>query len=158
MALNVFHKSSRLPFPPGEVYDWHSRPGALQRLSPPWEQIELLESTGGIHDGARAVLEIRIGPAPVTWVAEHRNCIPGRQFSDIQVEGPFARNRACLDMLAAATGAPVVASATATGTSQGAALLAAPAGTGPRAPEPLAPPAPNPAMIAYAAAWADRVG
>ena len=90
MALQVFHKSSRLPSPPGAVYDWHSRPGALQRLSPPWERIELLESTGGIRDGARAVLEVRVGPAPVTWVAEHRNCIPGRQFTDFQVEGPFA--------------------------------------------------------------------
>jgi len=74
------------------------------------------------------------------------------------VEGPFARNRACLDMLAAATGATVVASATATGTSQGAALLAAPAGTVPRAPEPLTSPAPDPAMIGYAAAWRDRAG
>ncbi len=74
------------------------------------------------------------------------------------VEGPFARNRACLDMLAAATGAAVVASATATGTSQGAALLAAPGGTVPRAPEILAPPAPDPAMIAYTATWRDRAG
>lgn len=90
MALHVFHKSSRLPSPPGAVYDWHSRPGAFQRLSPPWEQIQLLEHTGGISDGARAVIEVRVGPAPVTWVAEHRNCIPGRQFTDIQVEGPFA--------------------------------------------------------------------
>ncbi len=74
------------------------------------------------------------------------------------VEGPFARNRACLDMLAAATGAAVVASAAATGTSQGAALLAAPAGTVPRAPEKSTPPAPDPTMVAYAVAWADRAG
>ncbi|MCB1355049.1 MAG: FGGY-family carbohydrate kinase [Maritimibacter sp.] len=75
----------------------------------------------------------------------------------IIVEGPFAHNRACLDMLAAATGAPVVASATATGTSQGAALLAAPPGTAPRAPATGASKAPDPAMVAYAAAWASLV-
>ena len=40
------------------------------------------------------------------------------------VEGPFARNRAFRQMLAAATGAPVHAMKGATGTSQGAALLA----------------------------------
>lgn len=91
MALHVFHQSSRLPWPPGKVYDWHSRPGALQRLSPPWEPVELLEHTGGIGDGARAVLKVHVGPVPVTWVAEHRNCIPGRQFTDVQVKGPFAR-------------------------------------------------------------------
>ncbi len=34
---------------------------------------------------------MHFGPVPVTWVAEHRGHIPGRQFKDIQVEGPFAR-------------------------------------------------------------------
>lgn len=41
----------------------------------------------------------------------------------IVVEGPFARNRLFLRMLAVATGCPVIASKGATGTSQGAALL-----------------------------------
>jgi sugar (pentulose or hexulose) kinase len=45
---------------------------------------------------------------------------------DVVVEGPFGRNPAYLDMLAAATGCAVVASGSATGTSQGAALLAVP--------------------------------
>ena len=91
MALHVFHQSSRLPFPAEMVYDWHARPGALQRLSPPWEPVKLLEHTGGIGNGARAVLEVRVGPVPVRWLAEHRDCVPGRQFTDIQLEGPFAR-------------------------------------------------------------------
>ncbi|SMX44065.1 FGGY-family carbohydrate kinase [Maliponia aquimaris] len=39
------------------------------------------------------------------------------------VEGPFARNRAYLSMLGAVTGCPVVPAGSATGTSQGAALL-----------------------------------
>lgn len=42
---------------------------------------------------------------------------------DIVVEGPFARNRAYLAMLAAATGRPVAAQPRSTGTSLGAALL-----------------------------------
>jgi sugar (pentulose or hexulose) kinase len=44
----------------------------------------------------------------------------------VVVEGPFAANGDYRDMLAAATGRPVVAAAGATGTSVGAALLAAP--------------------------------
>ena len=91
MTLHVFHQSSCLDYPADRVYDWHARPGSLQRLFPPWERVELLEHTGGISNGARAVLEVRIGPVPVTWVAEHRDCVPGRQFTDVQVEGPFAR-------------------------------------------------------------------
>jgi sugar (pentulose or hexulose) kinase len=42
---------------------------------------------------------------------------------DIVVEGPFARNRAFLGFLAGASGSPVFASPSATGTSSGAALL-----------------------------------
>jgi sugar (pentulose or hexulose) kinase len=40
------------------------------------------------------------------------------------VEGPFARNRIYLEMLSAAASSPVIAAGSATGTSQGAALLA----------------------------------
>ena len=45
---------------------------------------------------------------------------------DIVVEGPLARNRSFLDMLASSTGKPVFVSASSTGTSAGAALLANP--------------------------------
>ena len=91
MGLQVFRKASRLPHAAGTVYEWHARPGAFNRLAPPWDAVELIEHTGGIEDGARAVLELRIGPVPVTWVAEHRDNVPGRQFTDVQIEGPFAR-------------------------------------------------------------------
>ena len=43
---------------------------------------------------------------------------------DVIVEGPFARNQTYLDMLCVATGRPVLTSASSTGTSIGAALLA----------------------------------
>ncbi|MBF9029470.1 carbohydrate kinase [Rhodobacterales bacterium HKCCE3408] len=45
---------------------------------------------------------------------------------DILVEGPFARSAGYLDMLSVAAGAPVRASASQTGTSQGASLLMSP--------------------------------
>ncbi|MCL7990183.1 MAG: TIGR01777 family oxidoreductase [marine benthic group bacterium] len=91
MGLQVFRKTSRIGHSAQTVYDWHARPGAFQRLAPPWDSVQLIEHTGGIEDGARAVLELRVGPVPVTWVAEHRDNVPGRQFTDVQVEGPFAR-------------------------------------------------------------------
>lgn len=91
MGLEVYRKASRLPDPAERVYDWHARPGAFERLSPPWEPIELVERSGGIEDGARAVLRVGLGPLGVSWVAEHRDNVPGRQFRDVQVEGPFAR-------------------------------------------------------------------
>ena len=71
----------------------------------------------------------------------------------VVVEGPFARNPAFLAMLGAVTASPVETAASATGTSQGAALLAA----GTRAPA-LATQAQGPgplagALAAYARHW-----
>ena len=75
------------------------------------------------------------------------------------VEGPFARNKAYLWMLAVATGTPVEASLSATGTSQGAALLAC-AGDLPPLPQPVdvAPPDDLVDVLkGYAQGWRDAV-
>jgi uncharacterized protein len=76
--------------PAGEAFAWHERPGALERLAPPWERVEIIEREGGVQDGARTVLRLRAGPVSTRWVAVHRDYVPGRQFADEQVEGPFA--------------------------------------------------------------------
>jgi len=68
------------------------------------------------------------------------------------VEGPFARNRLFIRMLAAATRRPVVASETATGTSIGAALLASDGSVATDKGERTEPPA-DPAWSDYARAW-----
>lgn len=68
------------------------------------------------------------------------------------VEGPFARNRLFIRMLAAATRRPVVASETATGTSIGAALLASDGSVATDKRERTEPPA-DPAWSDYARAW-----
>ncbi|TGT36051.1 FGGY-family carbohydrate kinase, partial [Mesorhizobium sp. M8A.F.Ca.ET.167.01.1.1] len=72
------------------------------------------------------------------------------------VEGPFAQNRLFIRMLAAATGRPVIASETSTGTSIGAALLASnntPAMSRGERTEPLA----ERAWSDYAHAWRQAV-
>ncbi|MER8574728.1 FGGY-family carbohydrate kinase [Mesorhizobium sp. M1338] len=68
------------------------------------------------------------------------------------VEGPFARNRLFVGMLAASTGRAVVASEAATGTSIGAALLATDQLTAQGKGERMEPPA-DPAWADYANAW-----
>ena len=85
-----FEQSVELPASAESAYAWHERSGAFERLTPPWESVRLLERTGGLADG-RVVLEVALGPFPQRWVAQHRDGIPGRQFVDEQVEGPFAR-------------------------------------------------------------------
>jgi len=68
------------------------------------------------------------------------------------VEGPFARNRTYLDMLAALRPEGVEVAASATGTSAGAALLLL-GGAGAVTTRPVAAPADADALAAYAAAW-----
>ncbi len=89
--MPTFTKRSRIDASADEVFAWHARPGAFERLTPPWERVEVLERRGGIEDGARLVM--RVGPSPigVRWVADHRDTIPGRQFVDVQTSGPFRR-------------------------------------------------------------------
>ena len=43
----------RLPVTAAEAFAWHERPGAFERLSPPWQRVRVVEREGGIRDGAR---------------------------------------------------------------------------------------------------------
>ena len=88
--MAVFEHTSRIDAPAAEVFLWHTRPGALERLVPPWERVRVVAREGGVADGGRVVLEIRKGPLRIRWVARHRDYEDGREFADEQVEGPFA--------------------------------------------------------------------
>ncbi|CAN5697703.1 TIGR01777 family oxidoreductase [soil metagenome] len=87
---HLIERTSTLPASAEEAFAWHERPGAFERLVPPWERVEVLERTGGIRDGARTVVRVRAGPVSLRWVAQHREYVPGRRFVDEQVEGPFS--------------------------------------------------------------------
>ena len=87
----TFRMRTRIPATAEELWRWHARPGALERLTPPWERAEVASRTGGIEDGSRVVLRVPLGPFRTTWVVEHRDVRPGRSFRDVQVAGPFAR-------------------------------------------------------------------
>lgn len=74
---------------PGEaVFAWHERPGAFERLTPPWMKVSVLR-TDGIRDGDRAAFVVRRGPFSLRWEAVHRDYRPGEGFTDVQVRGPF---------------------------------------------------------------------
>jgi ligand-binding SRPBCC domain-containing protein len=85
-----FVKESHIAAPPGVTFAFHESPGALQRLTPPWEKVELISGGESIRPGSRVVLRTWMGPIPLTWVAEHVEYEAGRMFADRQVSGPFA--------------------------------------------------------------------
>jgi hypothetical protein len=72
------------------LFDWHARPGAFERLSPPFDPVQLVERPLHMAVGARTVLRVRLGPFPRTWVAVQTGLEDGVSFSDRQESGPFA--------------------------------------------------------------------
>ncbi|TPG28054.1 TIGR01777 family oxidoreductase [Mycolicibacterium hodleri] len=53
--------------PLDEVFAWHTRPGAMPRLVPPWQPMKVVAETTSLADG-QAVLGL---PAGLRWVAQH---------------------------------------------------------------------------------------
>ena len=92
MSAFVVERRSTIAAPPDAVWQWHARPGAFERLVPPWEGVKVVSrDPRGIVDGAQVELEIRKGPLTLDWLAEHRDVDPPHGFSDVQLRGPFAQ-------------------------------------------------------------------
>ncbi|MEJ2540509.1 MAG: TIGR01777 family oxidoreductase [Gemmatimonadota bacterium] len=91
MPDKIYH--TVLPVPPEKAFDWHERPGAFERLTPPWEDVEVVSRSGGIRDGGEVRLKISKGPMALDWHLRHTDYRAGEQFVDQQVSGPFEHYR-----------------------------------------------------------------
>ena len=91
LKKSIFKKTSRINAPVHEVFQWHERTGALERLIPPWDPLDVVFKSPGIDRGARTVMKIPAGPLPIklTWLAEHTQYAKNRSFQDQQLQGPF---------------------------------------------------------------------
>ena len=89
---NVSRFTTELPVDRVTAFSWHEREGAFERLTPPWEDVRVLEREGGIRDG-RVTLELARGPVKLKWKLRHEDFRPDAQFVDVQVDGPFAHWR-----------------------------------------------------------------
>lgn len=70
--------STVIAAPIDEVFAWHERPGALTRLTPPWQPVTVVREPENLRDG-RAELRL---PGRVVWVAQHSGYEPPQQFVD----------------------------------------------------------------------------
>lgn len=89
-SKSLFTHRSLYPCSAAELHAWHSRPGALERLLPPWEKTAVLSKSGGIEPGGQVLLKMHLGPFPFHYQGRHLENIPGRMFRDVQEKGPFA--------------------------------------------------------------------
>ncbi len=73
-----------------ELWAWHVRPRAFERLMAPFDPVEVIEHHGPVL-GARTTVRVPLGPGSVALTVEHTEVDPGRSFRDEQRDGPFAR-------------------------------------------------------------------
>lgn len=71
-----------------QVFDWHSRPGAMRRLVPPWQPMTVVAESASLADG-QAVLGL---PGGLRWVARHQAADydpPHRFVDELDSDGPL---------------------------------------------------------------------
>jgi len=83
----VYVHSSLVSAPLDEVFDWHTRPGAIKRLTPPWIPITVVAEADSLRDG-QAVLRL---PGGLRWNAAQQpeRYDPPRAFADELVGRPL---------------------------------------------------------------------
>ena len=75
----------------GDVFAWHMRPGALDRLIPPWEKVTIERREGTPATGGWVTFRMRRGAAEIRFEVRHTDFEQDRLFRDEQVRGPFTR-------------------------------------------------------------------
>ena len=84
-----FELSQTLACSQQDLFQYHARPGALNRLIPPWERVQIEQRSDSLEVGSEVVLRNSIFGIPVRWRARHTGLDEPRSFQDIQLSGPF---------------------------------------------------------------------
>lgn len=79
----IFRSSFDIPACAQDLYTWHARPGAFERLLPPWESVKALTPSSIESD---AILRL---PGGLRWHLTHEPLVGGLGFLDKQTKGPF---------------------------------------------------------------------
>jgi uncharacterized protein (TIGR01777 family) len=85
-----FSWRSTIPAPVHEVFAWHTRPGAFERLNAPWRPVSVVRASGGISEGAEVSIRLPVIPGIfIPWDLKHTRFVQDSEFCDEQVRGPF---------------------------------------------------------------------
>lgn len=87
-----FRASSSMPVSAEELLEWHLRPGAFERLVPPWDGMRVISRTGSIeNDSMKLELSVPLpGGLHQTWKIHHEGYVAGRGFDDVMDKGSFS--------------------------------------------------------------------
>ncbi len=83
-----FQYSSWFDAPVERLFGFHERPDAIELLTPPGQKLKVVSRSGGLEVGA--LVDLRVGPLQMQWLAQHTDYEKNRLFVDEQVKGPFS--------------------------------------------------------------------
>lgn len=90
MRAHVFEAEQRVARPLPEVFDFFSRAGNLERITPPWLRFSL---TGGeppeVRAGTIIRYRLRLHGVPIRWTSRIEAFEPNSLFVDRQLSGPY---------------------------------------------------------------------
>ncbi len=90
MIQAVFRKEFGAQVSARDLFDWHQRPGAFERLVAPWEDVRVSGLPRALHNGLRLNISVPLGPVRLSWCSVISDVNPEAGFKDVQGGGPFA--------------------------------------------------------------------
>ena len=88
--MSIYRRIVKLPVSAARAFAWHEEEGAFEKLTPPWEKIEVLKAEGGIAVGAFIEVKVSVlGPIYIKARYRHTDYKEGTLFVDEQEKGPF---------------------------------------------------------------------
>ncbi len=87
-----FLKETDIKASPERVFGFHELPDALERLIPPWDDVEILQRADISKIGSQAILVSTVfGLIKQKIVAEHTRYEPPHLFEDTLISSPFKK-------------------------------------------------------------------
>lgn len=90
MIERVFRKEFGPDVRLADLFEWHRRPGAFERLVAPWEDVQVSGLPRPLQDGLRMEVTVPLGPLRLGWCSVISDLDPASGFRDVQEGGPFA--------------------------------------------------------------------
>ena len=92
MGIQTFERTTTIHAPASELFAWHLRPGAFERLQAPGDGTRVVSRSGRLEDNTmRVVLSVvALGPIRQQLHIRHEGFVPDEQFVDVMERGPFA--------------------------------------------------------------------
>lgn len=89
--MTDFERTTPINTSPAELLNWHLRPGAFERLVPPWDSTRVIARSGSITDNTmRVSLSVPLpGGLRQRWDLHHENYDPAGAFDDVLDRGAF---------------------------------------------------------------------